>query len=170
MKKNNTIFYSLLIFIIAAFSACGADNNANVEKAIKGFFEGMYDRDFVKAREHATPESEEVIAMLESFAQHSDPDPDEKPVISIADVVITDDTLATANVKASGQPNEVKLSLKKRDGKWLVAFDPRSLATMLGQNPETVDEDMMAPPDDSLDLRIDKSTVPLDPMVTDSVL
>lgn len=170
MNRKNILLYSLMIFATVTFAACTTGENAKVEKAIKGFFEGMYDRDFAKARAHATPESEEVIAMLESFAQHSDPNPDEKPVITVADIVVENDTLATANVNASGQPNQVKISLKKREGEWLVGFDPRSLATMLGQNPETVEEDMMAPPDDSLDLRIDKSIAPLDPMVTDSVL
>ena len=107
--------------------------------------------------------------MLQSFAENTDPAPDEKPSISIENVEVKD-TLASADVRATDQPNTVKLSLKKREGKWLVAFDPRSLATMLGQNPDTVEEDMMAPPDDSLDLQIEKSTVPLDPFPPDSIL
>lgn len=158
MKKFILTVLGLLIMIVS----CKTSNNADVEKTINHFFEGMYDRDFNKARENATPESEEVISLLESLANASPPAADEvKPKIMIDEIKIENDSVATALVKAQDQPNEVKISLKKRSGNWKVAFDMQSLAVMLGQNPETVDEDMMAPPvNDSLDINLQKSTVP----------
>lgn len=150
MKK---ILLAALLF--AGLAACkNGGGNAEIENALKGFFDGMYARDFQQARANATQESEEVISLLESLAQDTDEqEKSEKPSIDIKEVVIEQDTTATAMVHASGQPNTVKMSLRKRAGKWLVAFDLRSLAIMMGQDPDAAEQEMVMPPaaDDPLD-------------------
>lgn len=135
------------LFIVFVFAACSNNDNGDVKKALDGFFDGMYARDFQKARQYATPESEEVIGLLQSLAHDLDEaEKEEKPTISVKDIKIEHDTLATAMVQASTQPNTVKMTLKKRDAKWLIAFDLRSLAVMLGQDPDAAGQEMPMPP------------------------
>ena len=119
----------------------------------------MYARDFSKARTYATPESGEVIDLLESIADVPPMESSESPNISISSIKVEQDTLATAIVKASGEPNSVKLSLKKRNGSWLVAFDFRSLAVMLGQDPDEAEMEMAQPPSE-----MDSNSLPSESM------
>ena len=57
MKLMNIKRYALLLLAVIAMHGCNNNENAKVERAVNGFFEGMYGRDFTKARAHATPES-----------------------------------------------------------------------------------------------------------------
>lgn len=143
----------LVISFSLLLSNCKDNKEAAVEKAVKGFFEGMYDRDFEKARAHATEESAEVIGFLQHLATTSAPDADDKkPTITVSDINIENDSMATAMVKAEEQPNQIKMSLKKIDNEWRVAFDERSLALMLGQDPDNIDDSLLNPQQDATDL------------------
>lgn len=141
MTLKTIIRIACVSCIIASVAACNGKKN-DIKNNLEHFFNAFYEKDFDKARSYATPESDEVISLLESIDKNAPTaEKTEKPTIKIDSIAIQEDTLATAHVSASGLPNTVIMSLNKRDGKWLVSFDMRALARIFGKDPDAVENE-----------------------------
>lgn len=126
MRKRIKIFSTLLLLL--SLTACRSSNdNKKIEETITSFYKGLYNLNFETIKANSTEESAELLGYFENFSKHGDLQIPNMPKIEVKHIEIIDDTIAIADVKAD---DNSKLKLKKRNDKWLVAFDMESLSEM----------------------------------------
>lgn len=120
---KNLIFV-LCVWAILLFSACGGGSKKPKDVAL-AFANAMAKRDYETAKKHATEDTKKVIDLIKGMA--GEKKQDKTPSYTVVSESISGDkaTVKLKDTANGGKENE--LTLKKVDGKWLVAMDKQEM-------------------------------------------
>ncbi|MCB5264662.1 MAG: DUF4878 domain-containing protein [Candidatus Cloacimonetes bacterium] len=118
------LVYILLISLaLFALAACGAKS----EKPARAFFDAIENNDFAAARKHTTEQGQQLLEMLESFAENMSEEQKtemKKTRYKILKTVEEEDsaivTFEKWNTDSPDEKNIHELKMKKIDGTWKV--------------------------------------------------
>lgn len=118
------MIYNRFITLVAAVLMLGMIScNDNSPKGVsEKFLNAFYHMEYEKARQVATPQTIELINLIEQFSitqTDSTRQSAKKIKIEILDVK-EEENNATVTYSVSSEPGEQKLKLEKQNGKWLV--------------------------------------------------
>jgi hypothetical protein len=127
-----------LLFVAAFFSALafiGCKSNAtngNPTEVLSAFFDAMAKKDMATVKELCTPESQQMISIIElglKDTSSKETEKYDKSKVEFGTAVITGDN-AKVPVKYKESGETTNFPLKKINGQWKVAFDKSSMMEM----------------------------------------
>jgi|SRR5690554_2124201 predicted small lipoprotein YifL len=117
------LYIILIIMALVALSACGKP----AEKTARNFFDAMEQQDFAKAKNFVTEEGQELLTMIESFANSMSEEQKDEMVAMRYNIteVIEEGDAATVRfqqweVENPDNIQDQELKLVKVDGNWKV--------------------------------------------------
>lgn len=129
MKK---VFFAAVTAAIVLIGCNGGASSDDPKVVLMAFFDALKAKDMKKAKELATPESAQMLGLMEmgmNEAKADAKDEFDKSKMDFGTPVIDGDK-AKVPVTNKDKKETVSFPMKKIDGKWKVAFDKTSMMEM----------------------------------------
>lgn len=119
-----SLIFLLPVCVVLLFTACGGGSKKPKDVAL-AFANAMAKQDYETAKKHATEDTKKVIDLIKGMA--GEKKQDKTPSYTVVSESISGDKATVKLKDTANDGKESEVTLKKVDGKWLVAMDKQQM-------------------------------------------